>query len=442
MKKRTVIRITSFSAALVLATFGFFLKAERKADRYRLQIETSYSHMLDSLIESAQTISVLLQKAAYTTSPAQLSGLSAQLLGEAQTAKAALCGLPTGDSELPTLNRFFSQVGNYAVSVSKKAAGGEMPGEDDTGNMAILSDTARTVCAAISDSAALYNNPKEWARAMDQKLGQKIPSDSFAGATAELEESLDDYPTLVYDGPYSDHLLEKKPKMIQNQPTVSQKTALKTAAAMAQCRQSDLRSTGEIKGKIPAYRFSGEGVTVSVSKQGGFPVFLRKSRTVANRKTDEKQLIKTAAQYLKSIGLNGFQSTYTFTDEGICVINFAFTQDKIVCYTDLVKVGVAIDSGEIMLLETGGYLTNHTLRAFSPPAVSEQTAAKAVHKSLKITKSSLALIPTDGGGEIYCYEFLCQTKENREVLVYINAATGKEEDILILLKIDGGTLTL
>ena len=441
MKKRMLIRILSFSAALVIAALGFLIKSERKADRYRLQIETTYSHMLDSLNESAQSISILLQKAAYTTSPAQLSGLSAQLLGEAQTAKAALSGLPTGGGELPTLNRFFSQVGNYAVSVSQKAAGGEMPGEDYDANMMKLSAVARTVSEAIGNSSALYNDPAHWARTLEQKLGEKIDPDSFAGAAAELEENLEDYPTLVYDGPYSDHLLEKEVQLLKNKPTVSETAALKNAASAAQCDESDLRPDGEIDGRIPAYRFSGKEVTVSVSKQGGYPVLLRKTRTVGTNKAEENRWIETARQYLQKIGFTDFRPTYTFTDEGVCVINFAFTAGETVCYTDLVKVGVATDNGEIMLLETGGYLTNHTDRTFPQPAVSAAVAAKAVHHSLQITKTSLALIPTPGGGEVRCYEFLCQTKENREVLVYVDTATGIEADILILIKSDGGTLT-
>ena len=53
----------------------------------------------------------------------------------------------------------------------------------------------------------------------------------------------------------------------------------------------------------------------------------------------------------------------------------------------------------------------------------------------------MALIPTDGGGEARCYEFVCEAEDGQEILVYINAVNLDEEDILILLKSDGGTLT-
>ena len=99
-----------------------------------------------------------------------------------------------------------------------------------------------------------------------------------------------------------------------------------------------------------------------------------------------------------------------------------------------------MDNGEIMLLESSGYLTNHTDRAFETPAIPTADAAKALSPKLEIRETALALIPTKGGGETRCYEFVCTAEDGQEILVYINAVTGAEEDVLILLKSDGGAL--
>ena len=53
----------------------------------------------------------------------------------------------------------------------------------------------------------------------------------------------------------------------------------------------------------------------------------------------------------------------------------------------------------------------------------------------------LALIPTSSKGEVLTYEF--KTKLGDDVfLVYINAQNGEEEQILKLLNLPNGTLTL
>ena len=167
MKKRVIIRLFSFCAALALVALGYALQAQKRAERYRLQIENTYSHMLDGLDESMGNIAVLLQKAEYTTEPLQMSGMAAKLLSEAESAKIALSQLSAGDGELTVLNRFLSQVGNYAVTVSKNAIAGKMPGREEESAMAALKNTAKKISRAVSDSATMYNNPEAWSKEIE-----------------------------------------------------------------------------------------------------------------------------------------------------------------------------------------------------------------------------------------------------------------------------------
>lgn len=440
MKTRNAVRLISFCVAAVLVAAVFAVKARQDLKRYRLEVQNNYSRSLDGLNSSINNISLILEKAEYVTTSKQLSQMSAQLLTEAENAKNALAELPAGDN-LDIINRFLSQVGNYAMAVSKSLVSGEEPSGDYAQNIAVLKNTAQKISEAVGNSSIAYDNPSEWADDLDNKLEEAVDKDSLAGALDTLEDSLSDYPTLVYDGPYSDHILEKEPLMLKNAAAVTEDEALKKAAETAECEADKLSLDGTAEGKIPAYRFSGENISVTVSRAGGYAVYMRKSREIGDYVLEHAQAVEKAKRYLERIGMGGFTETYYFTDEGVCVINFAYLDGKTVCYTDLVKVGVAMDTGEIMLYEASGYLTNHTDRAFETAAVSAEEAAKTVSDRLKIRETSLALIPTKGGGEKRCYEFVCLTEDGREILVYINAVTKEEEDILILLKSDGGTLT-
>ena len=440
MKTRNAVRLISFCLAAVLVAAVFAVKARQDLKRYRLEVQNNYSRSLDGLNSSINNISLILEKAEYVTTAKQLSQMSAQLLTEAENAKNALAELPAGDN-LDIINRFLSQVGNYAMAVSKSLVSGEEPSGDYAQNIAVLKNTAQKISEAVGNSSIAYDNPSAWADDLDNKLEEAVDKDSLAGALDTLEDSLSDYPTLVYDGPYSDHILEKEPLMLKNAAAVTEDEALKKAAETAECEADKLSLDGTAEGKIPAYRFSGEDISVTVSRSGGYAVYMRKSREIGDYVLEHAQAVEKAKRYLERIGMGGFTETYFFTDEGVCVINFAYLDGKTVCYTDLVKVGVAMDTGEIMLYEASGYLTNHTDRAFETAAVSAEEAAKTVSDRLKIRETSLALIPTKGGGEKRCYEFVCLTEDGREILVYINAVTKEEEDILILLKSDGGTLT-
>ena len=41
-----------------------------------------------------------------------------------------------------------------------------------------------------------------------------------------------------------------------------------------------------------------------------------------------------------------------------------------------------------------------------------------------------------------CYEFLCKDKEGQQVLVYVDAKTGEEEQILLVYASEDGVLTV
>ena len=72
--------------------------------------------------------------------------------------------------------------------------------------------------------------------------------------------------------------------------------------------------------------------------------------------------------------------------------------------------------------------------------ISKEKAKEVLNKDLEIMSEGLALIPTKWHTEVYCWEFKGKVEDN-EFLVYINAQTGKEEDILLIVNTPDGTLT-
>ena len=439
MKKRTAVRVISFSLAAVLVSVCFLVEMKISNERYRLEIENSYSKNLDDFGSAINNISVTLNKARFATSAESLSRMAAELLSEAQLSKNALSQLPAGE-ELTVLNRFLSQVGNYAMSVSKTLISGKTLNEKDSENIELLSTTANTIAELIRDSRINYNNSEHWAKELDRKIEENVDNESLASALGELEGELADFPTLVYDGPYSDHILEKEPQMLKGVETVSEKTALKTAAMFCECDLNMLKPDGIIEGHIPSYRFTGEGVSAAVSRAGGFAYYMRKERNIDNSLLSYEQALEKARRYLEKMGMQGFKQTYYYDSEGVCVVNFAYQDGETLCYTDLVKIGVAMDNGEIMLYEAGGYISNHKERAFATAVYTPEEAKALLSEKLVLQGLRLALIPTRSGGEARCYELISISDDGQEILVYINATTLAEEEILILLKSDGGTL--
>ena len=439
IKKRTFVRIISYMAAVTVVLCGALIQQKNKNDYYLNMIKNQYTSSFEQLDSSLNNISVALEKTVYATSAKKISSLSAQIFSEAELAKSALSSLPTGENSLSTVYRFLSQVGNYALAVSKNITSENAVTDSQREELHLLYDTAKTVSTAISDTGVEYNNPENWAQSVENKLSGAISDDTLAGSLTQLEEDMSDYPTLIYDGPYSDHILNKEPLMTSSAREYSEADALKVAQNAVgdsfKIAFQDMQS-----GKIECYRFADNSVNITVSKMGGYVVYMRKNRAVGDSLLSYEQALSKAKKYLEQMKITNMLDTYFYTDNGICVINFAYLDGQTICYTDLIKVGVAMDTGEIMLLETSGYLTNHTNRAFAIPDHTSDEAATKISSDLEIEKSSITLIPTDSGGEVRCYEFLCHSEAEEEILVYINVQTLEEEQLYILLKTDGGTL--
>ena len=438
IKKRTMIRVISFLSVAILVLTGFTIREMKKSNYYLNIINNQYSKAFEQLSSSLNNISIAVEKTAYVTSAKTMSALSSEIFNESEVAKLALSELPIGDNNLLTVYRFLSQVGNYALSVSKNITTENSVSDKQRQELKKLSDTAKMIAQVLNDSSIEYNTPKQWASSVENKLNGVIDDQNLADSLTELEENLSDYPTLIYDGPYSDHILEKQPLMTTNAKEVSKSQAYDIVRQYV--KNSDLKFDDMQKGKIESYRFSSHDTNIAISRYGGYVVYMRKNREIEDELLSYEQALSKAKSFLEGVQIYNMVDTYFYTDNGVCVINFAYLDGQTICYTDLIKVGVAMDSGEILLLETTGYLTNHTIRAFKTPEFTSENAAEKINSDLEIKEVAMTLIPTDSGGEIRCYEFLCKGENEQEILVYINVQTLEEEQIYILLKNDGGTL--
>src|SRR5699024_11355544 len=105
----------------------------------------------------------------------------------------------------------------------------------------------------------------------------------------------------------------------------------------------------------------------------------------------------------------------------------------------LIKVKVALDTGEIIGFDASAYYMNHKERDIEPAKLTKEEAREYVKVDFDIDSVRLAIIPK-GKDEKLCYEF--KGKYNgSDFIIYINALDGKEENILQIIKDKNGTLT-
>ena len=448
--RRNKIRIISAAVAAFAIAAGFAVQGHNRANHYRQLLENNYTHAYFELATAVTDLDAALQKAQYAATPVFLEVLCSDIYGKAVAAQMALGELPESHVILPQTTAFLARVGDYAGALSKSAAVDEQYSEDVYATLVGLAQTSSSLSASLLDLESDLSGGNVSVQEL-LHLERALADDAGDGSAATggtafqaIEADFPETPTLIYDGPFSEHLGGKEPLALVGLSQVDRDEARAVAADFLGLRPQVLTLTGDGNGVLPVWGFSalvdGGELYVEVTKQGGKVLSLFTSRVPSEAELTIQDGLTIARTFLTQRGYDSMEKSYYMEQGNILTVNFSSVQNHVLCYPDLIKVSVALDTGTVTGFECHGWIMNHTERTFDTPTVSAETARTAVSPHLQILSHQLALIPTGGQYEVLCHEFKCQTEQNTHVLVYINAATGNEEQILLLLEDAHGTL--
>lgn len=437
---RTKARIVLYLSAVILVLGILSIVQTVKANKYEREAMITRQMALISLDEYLNNISTNLEKTIYANTPAMLSKLSTEMWREASSAKNSLSMLPTGESSLDNTYRFLSQIGEFVMSLQRKTACGEELTASERNQLRQLYDYCNSLNEQVQKMCYdLENGNFSFESTNSTLLKRDDNISTISGSFDDVEQSISDLPSLIYDGPFSDHIEQGEAKYIKGLEEITKDKGLEIAKTV--CSDADLEYSSDENGNIPCYLYQSENCTVAITKLGGKPLYMLSSEYVGETSYKYEDALKNALSYLKKIGYNELKESYYFIDDGVCTINFSAVQDDIVLYPDLIKVSVSLENGKVLSFDATGYISNHTERKNPENKISLVGAKENVNDELTIIDSRVCVIPTEWKTEQYCYEFHCKTKNDQELLVYIDSVTGQEDNILILLYSDNGVLT-
>ena len=423
----------------------------KKQREYRQASENSYNMAFFELVDYVQNVETYLAKSLISSTPEHGAETLTNLWREANLAQAYLSRLPIESQELASTEKFLNQVSDYSYSLSRKNIYDEKLTQDDLNNLKELHTYSVDLENTLNQLSEDLNNGRfKWGEltekgtvAFAQEV-DNISKESFSN----LEENFHEYAGLIYDGAYSEHLTSSEPKGLIGDD-IDENKAKEIAENFV--GKNNIKETNNLgyseNATIPAYDFSitnneDLNINISVSKKGGHIMYMNTNREVNTEIISQEEANQKGKDFLTSKGFPNMKETYFLKQEGIVTINYAYMQDNVIMYPDLIKVKVALDNGEILGIETTGYLNNHIEnRDISNIKITEEEAKKDLNTDLEIVSSGLAVIPTEWKSEILCYEFKGKV-DDREFLVYINTENGREEDILIITNTPNGTLAM
>ena len=433
---------------VIVAILGIILYQKQR--EYKQASENSYNMAFYELVNYVQNVETYLAKSLISTTPEHGAETLTNVWREANLAQAYLSRLPIESQELENTERFLNQVSDYSYSLSRKNIYNESLSQEDLKNLKDLHVYSQDLENTLNQLSEDLNSGRfEWGEltkkgtvAFAQQV-DNISKESFNN----LEENFHEYSGLIYDGAFSEHLTKQDKKGLTGEDISEEQATQIAKQFIGEDQIKEISSLGlSENATIPVYDFSitnqnDETINISVSKKGGHIVNMNTNRDIMVEAISQEEANDKGKEFLASKGFENMKETYYLKQEGIVTINYAATQNDVVLYPDLIKVKVALDNGEVLGVETTGYLNNHTIRDLSNIKITVEEAKASLNSNLEIESQGLAVIPTEWKSEILCYEFKGKV-DDKEFLVYINTENGREEDILIITDTQNGTLVM
>ncbi len=449
-------KLASVIGICAIIIFAFILYLEKEEKAYVQASENSYQMAFCELVDYVQNVEIYLSKSLVSSSPEHGAETLTRVWREANLAQSYLARLPISSNELENTQKFLNQVSDYTYSLSNKNIQDEKLTQEDLEQLTKLHTYSQELANTLEQLSVDLNNGRiKWSDLTKEKSSifaqevSNLSKDSFGS----VEENFHEYAGLIYDGAFSEHITTQE-KVGLTGEEISQEEAEKVAREYLtgeEIREVSFNGFAE-NANIPAYEFYAkinrmgkeENINISVSKKGGHIIFANLDREIGAEILSQEDAEEIGRKFLEARGIKQMETTYYVKQSGIVTINYAYYQmvndEKVTMYPDLVKVKVALDNGEILGMETTGYLNSHQERNLASIKISKETAKQAINPNLEIISEGLAVIPTEWKTEIFCYEFRGKIQD-REFLIYINVENGKEEDILIILNTENGILT-
>lgn len=443
MKAKNRVLIMSFVILAAILASIFAARSYFISERYRTSLEYSYARSMGDLTDGLEKMKTALEKSEYCSTATMQHQVSTAIISYGGSAKANISHLPFSDDNSAKIEKLVSVAEDYAFYTSRKLSSGQGFSEDDFKNFKTIGEYIGKLNGTLTEIRQELGESNLKIGKAESLLGNTLnvpDAPAFDDGLKNLNEELDSFPTLLYDGPFSDHIEQQTPAFLEGKEEITKEEAILKAAEFLETDRGNLKCDIETQGPLAAFEVRGENLSANVTKAGGEISWAKKSADIDDTKLSYEEALEEAREFLSDAGISDVKESYYIINDNTCTINFNAVQDGITIYPDLIKITVELNEGGIVEYQAQGYLMNHKTRENTAPKITEEQAAEKVSKNLTVESANIAIVPTEGKNEVLTYEFHCSSSDGNKLLVYINAETGFEEDVFILDQSDNGII--
>jgi len=388
-------------------------------------LEGVYASSYYSMVDNVNNLSVDLSKySTLSTEQAKLSTMQ-DMMVDCNYIVAGLSILPINEENVIAATKFFNQVNGVCEAYTKKINQNKTLTIEEE----LLFDKISLVVNRIKQNFneqnyGMYDSSFNF---VDASVFDETGMNELSAGMGDLTDSSVEYPSMIFDGPFSTALETKTIKGLPEQEITKEEATKYLRDTVFAGRDATVEYKNETVGDIVTYDFEIEVENKKffsqVSKRGGLLITLSSYAEGGDPIISSEQAQEMAKTFANNIGFANMGVVWKEVNKNVAYINLAPIVDDVIYYPDLVKVKVDLTSQDIIGFEANNYAFNHTDR--NPEfIVNEQEAESVLGFDYNILKVSKTVIRLDSGTEISAYEFFVERIDGN-YYYYINATTNQ-----------------
>ena len=354
---------------------------------------------------------------------------------------AGLSVLPIDAENSNSAIKFFNQISGMCEAYIKTID----KGESLTTQQLLLVDKAEYALSIIKSKLNTHN---DMVRKGDYEfISVGVFNDDgvtqFSASIGDLTANEVDYPTMIFDGSFSESLESKVVRGLSKDQISQEQAQDYLSNVVYQGQEVEIEYVNETVGDFVTYDFSvmkdGEECIAQVTKRQGLLLTLCGCAENGASSISAEKVQDLAKDFAKRVGFGELVVTWLEVGGNVAYVNLAPTQNGVVLYPDLVKVKVDMFGGNIIGFEAKNYAFNHIDRDFTT-SITVQEAEEKLGFDYIVLNTRKAIIALENDIEVPVYEFACE-RMGGLFYYYIDANSG---DLVKILKVvdSNGTLLL
>lgn len=422
---------------LTFTLVGLLINSLSMVNVYKNQLENAYMRSFYEVVDNINTLEVDISKIIATNSLEGQRELLSDIYNDCMMGVGNIAVLPIKGDQILAITKLLNNAGGYAYSLLLSNYEGNMINDNDYQQISTIHDSILALKYDINDYVKYLKYDYS---VLDDIDWSSSDNSEFSGGLAGTESSSAEVPTLIYDGPFSDSVINKEIKGLPD----SEVTIDKCTQIVQDVLPSEIVVfRGESDGKFATYNFEvgDDNVKyVSVTKRGGFVLTITSYGGGGGSLCSNEKAIDIAQNFAEDLGLHNMYEVWHQVSGSIMYVNLAPIIDGVIYYTDLIKVKVDMCLQSVVGWEASSYATNHIARTFDC-SIGIIEGQHLISKELNVIERNLCIIPNEFVGESSAYEYVCTWKDYT-YYIYIDSHSGKQLNILRVIETNNGSLLM